>query len=81
VRVTVTDDGAGVPDGAREQVFERFVSLDGRSWPGLGLPIARSLARSMGGDLLYDGGFVLVLPVSCGQAIAEGASLLKSGSS
>ena len=81
VRVTVADDGAGVPDASREQVFERFVSLDGRGGSGLGLPIARSLARSMRGDLLCDVGFVLVLPVSSGQAIAEGASLLKSGSS
>jgi PAS domain S-box-containing protein len=81
LRITVTDDGAGVPDGAREQVFERFVSMDGRGGSGLGLPIARSLARSMGGDLRYDAGFVLELPVSSGQALAEGAPLLRSGSS
>jgi signal transduction histidine kinase len=62
VRVVVADDGPGVPDTEVEQVFARFVSLDGRGGSGLGLPIARSLARSMGGELRYDEGFVLELP-------------------
>jgi signal transduction histidine kinase len=62
VRVSVRDDGPGVLAAARERVFERFPSLDGKGGSGLGLPIARGLARGMGGDLLCDGGFVLVLP-------------------
>lgn len=62
VGVRVLDDGPGVPEGDREAVFQRFVSLDGRGGSGLGLPIARGLARAMGGDLLCDGGFLLTLP-------------------
>ena len=62
LRLAVLDDGPGVPDEQREEVFERFVSLDGRGGSGLGLPIARGLARAAGGDLVYDGGFVLRLP-------------------
>ncbi len=60
----MSDDGPGVPDEAVERMFERFVSLDGRGGTGLGLPIARSLARAQGGDLIYDKkGFLVLLSV------------------
>lgn len=64
VLVRVADDGPGVPDEARERVFERFVSLDSRGGSGLGLPIARGLARAMDGELRYADGFVLTLPLA-----------------
>lgn len=65
VEVRVADDGPGVAPGMAEQVFERFVSLDNRGGSGLGLPIARGLARAHGGDLRYEaGGFVLRLPIT-----------------
>ena len=54
VTVEVTDDGPGVPAADRERVFERFVRLDeGAPGPrhGLGLPIARAVARAHGGEL------------------------------
>jgi len=56
--VTVSDTGRGVPAAAREHIFERFARLDvSRSrrtgGAGLGLPIARGLARAHGGDLTY----------------------------
>jgi len=59
----VVDDGPGVPQEQREQVFERFASLDGQGGSGLDLPIARALARAMGGDLVYEADFVIRLPV------------------
>ncbi|OBB97264.1 cell wall metabolism sensor histidine kinase WalK, partial [Mycobacterium sp. 852002-30065_SCH5024008] len=72
--VTVTDSGPGIPDDERERIFERLVRLDaGRArdhgGAGLGLPIARALARAHGGELVclpYDGGaeFRLTLPVA-----------------
>jgi two-component system, OmpR family, sensor kinase len=54
--VTVTDTGPGIPDDERERIFERLVRLDaGRArdhgGAGLGLPIARALARAHGGEL------------------------------
>lgn len=71
--VTVADDGPGIPDDERERIFERLVRLDaGRArdhgGAGLGLPIARALARAHGGELVclpHDGGarFQLSLPV------------------
>ncbi|PNG92820.1 sensor histidine kinase [Streptomyces malaysiensis] len=52
----VADDGAGVPEGERERIFERFVRLDdARSrddgGAGLGLAIARDVAVRHGGTL------------------------------
>jgi signal transduction histidine kinase len=65
VRISVSDDGPGLPSGAEEHAFERFVSLDGHGGSGLGLSIARSLARAQGGELLYsERGFVLTLPAA-----------------
>lgn len=54
--VTVTDDGPGVAPADRERIFERLVRLDeARSsddgGAGLGLAIARGIARAHGGDL------------------------------
>lgn len=65
VRVVVGDDGPGLASDRAEQAFERFASLDGRGGSGLGLPIARGVARAHGGDVHHDPdhGFVLELPV------------------
>jgi signal transduction histidine kinase len=54
--VEIVDDGPGIPDTERERVFDRFVRLDpsrGRSagGAGLGLAIAREIARAHGGDV------------------------------
>ncbi len=50
--VQVIDAGPGIPSDAHEQVFERFWrSSDQGGHSGLGLAIARSIARSHGGDL------------------------------
>jgi signal transduction histidine kinase len=63
LHVVVTDDGPGLPAGLEDRAFERFVSLDGCGGSGLGLPIARELARRQGGDLSYrDRAFSLILP-------------------
>jgi len=62
VEIHVRDDGPGIPADAVERAFERFISLDGHGGSGLGLPIARDLAQAHGGDLTYDGEFVLCLP-------------------
>ena|GEM_PF-504799 len=71
--VTVTDSGPGIPDTERERIFDRLVRLDAardadHGGAGLGLPIARALARAHGGDLVclpHQGGacFQLTLPL------------------
>ena len=50
--LAVEDEGAGVPPSERERVFERFTRLEPGRGLGLGLYIARQLARAQGGDLV-----------------------------
>jgi signal transduction histidine kinase len=55
--LAVEDCGPGVDVADRERIFERFSQLDGQGdrrggGVGLGLYIARQLARSQGGDLV-----------------------------
>lgn len=51
--LVVEDDGPGIPTTQREAVFGRFYRVEGgmASGSGLGLSIARELARLMGGDV------------------------------
>jgi len=58
VRITVEDDGPGIPAGAREDALRPFVRLDAArnqdrgSGVGLGLSIANDIARRHGGSLV-----------------------------
>jgi signal transduction histidine kinase len=55
--IAVEDAGPGIPEAERQRIFDRFTQLDRQSQRrgggvGLGLYIARQLARSQDGDLL-----------------------------
>ena len=55
----VDDGGPGVPPAFAGHLFEpgrRADPGDGHGGAGLGLPLARRLARSTGGDVIYDPG-------------------------
>jgi PAS domain S-box-containing protein len=56
VKLSVTDTGPGIPAGARERIFERFVqSQDGEPGAaGLGLAIVRDIVQAHGGRIFLD---------------------------
>jgi signal transduction histidine kinase len=68
-QLSVTDHGPGIPEGRRDEIFERFARINA-SVPGagLGLWVSKAIARAHGGDLTVtssaEGGacFVLTLP-------------------
>jgi signal transduction histidine kinase len=77
--VRVLDRGPGVPRGSEEKIFEKFYRAhdslsSGIQGSGLGLTIARQIARAHGGDVVYEpragGGscFSLRLPVGAPAA-------------
>jgi len=53
VVISVADSGPGVPNAIRERMFEPFAHGGASGSLGLGLAVARDLARAMGGDLRY----------------------------
>ena len=59
VTVAVSDDGTGIPLERANTIFEPYASAhEPGSQPGsvgLGLAVSRTLARLMGGDLVYNG--------------------------
>jgi signal transduction histidine kinase len=76
--VQVSDRGPGVPHGSEEKIFEQFHrahnSLNsGIQGAGLGLTLARQIARANGGDVIYEprpgGGSQFSLTLSA--AVAE----------
>jgi signal transduction histidine kinase len=78
VAVRVRDDGIGLPAEERERVFGRFErgARAGAGF-GLGLPIARGLARRMGGDVVAvsaESGacFVATLPALVQGPVVDG---------
>jgi two-component system sensor histidine kinase MtrB len=68
LRVSVEDQGEGVPPELIPRLFDRFERGSVGEGSGLGLSIAQAYARAHGGDLIYDrseqGGarFELILP-------------------
>lgn len=78
VRVSVTDNGPGIPPHLRSRLFVPFFTTkapgDGT---GLGLSVSFGIAAGHGGSLLYEPGpgdvgatFTLVLPIDSGAADA-----------
>jgi signal transduction histidine kinase len=76
VRIQVADNGPGIPDDLRSRMFRPYQHGELSGQPatlGLGLTVARSLSRRMGGDLTYEARpleslFILTLPAADPQA-------------
>lgn len=82
VRLEVEDEGAGIPPGREEKIFERFLQLgtsDERSGSGLGLTISRQIVAMHGGRIWAAPGrtvgalFVVELPAHPPDAGHDGS--------
>jgi signal transduction histidine kinase len=80
VVLTVEDDGPGVPEHLRDEIFERFVrgAGDRGSSSGLGLSIVRAVAESHGGrvdleDARPGARFVVHLPLAADTPVEDAA--------
>lgn len=69
IQFIVEDNGIGIPTDQAEHIFEEFVQLDDYyDGTGIGLTVARSMARRMGGDITLDTNyspgarFIMTLP-------------------
>jgi len=59
LQIKVMDRGLGVPQGSEEKIFEKFYRAhdslsSGIQGSGLGLTLARQIARAHGGDVVYE---------------------------
>lgn len=71
IEFIVEDTGIGVPINEAEHIFDEFVQLDEYyEGTGIGLTVARSLARRLGGDVVLDttytsgARFIMTLPLA-----------------
>jgi signal transduction histidine kinase/ActR/RegA family two-component response regulator len=90
LRVEVEDSGEGIPQSAREHVFDRFVQLSAgytkrHAGTGLGLAISRQLLDLMGGEIAVESVagkgscFFFELPLQVGERSETGAGELAPG--
>jgi len=75
--IAVTDNGAGIPEGMEEKVFEQGFSLRPESFrSGMGLPTARYIVAEAGGVLRFSnirgGGCAAVIRLPVAQGKADG---------
>lgn len=75
VRLWVRDDGPGIPDDFRHQLFEKFTQADSsdtrqKGGTGLGLSIAKAIVERHGGVIGFaceDGGTTFHVDLPCGD--------------
>jgi K+-sensing histidine kinase KdpD len=92
VRITVSDEGPGIPEHLRERVFERFFRVPARESHdpnrggiGLGLPIARRLVETQAGRIWIDApssgrgtAVIMTLPAAAESELRSQNSELRS---
>ncbi len=73
--IELCDTGPGLSKAAQERLFEPFARANGNGGSGLGLSIARELARGMGGDLELvsssSGGAIFAIALRTAPALAK----------
>jgi len=69
VEILVMDNGAGIPDSIREDVFQPFVTHGKEDGTGLGLAVVQKIVRDHGGEVTVEATgksgttFKLILPI------------------
>ena len=72
IKLSITDEGDGIPTQSQHRIFDRFYRCDSsrsKEGSGLGLSYARAVARSHGGDIILENSskqgstFVISLPI------------------
>ncbi len=71
LNISITDTGCGIPQAESEKIFNHFYKVDKyKAGVGMGLPLARHIARQLGGDVRLDNttrrkgaSFVVTLPI------------------
>jgi len=84
IAICIEDSGPGIPEEHYEDVFRPFFRLEGSrgrdsGGSGLGLTVARTVARAHGGDVILgtaeDGGLAVTVTLPTNQAISEPPSI------
>jgi signal transduction histidine kinase len=84
VRITVTDNGAGMDAETLADIFNLFVSTKGAKGTGLGLTVSRKILREHGGDIVassspgHGSTFVLEFPL-VRETDGEQGTLISAG--
>jgi signal transduction histidine kinase len=69
VQITVEDNGAGIPEGIRQRIFDVFFSTKGSQGTGLGLAVTKKIIEEHGGSIQVQSGegqgttFTIELPM------------------
>ena len=80
VRVSVIDDGPGVPPALQARIFDPFFTTKAvGEGSGLGLSICRDIVKHHGGEITMDSrpgstAFTVILPISRAPAAQEPAT-------
>lgn len=80
VRVTIRDNGPGIPADTLPEIFNLFVSTKGARGTGLGLTVSRKILREHGGDITVESSpqlgsrFALAFPFDLGGRGDAGSS-------
>jgi signal transduction histidine kinase len=81
--ISVSDEGSGIPEDARERAFERFWRGEdsaGRPGSGLGLAIVRAIAERHRGTVRVEGATVTItLPTTADQPPTHCAPTMAAG--